>query len=80
MNKCAECFHRNVCDGELVYGWHQCPEFVQAADIAIIKHGKWKLHKNGDGTCDQCRFTQLHIWDFDNYQKYCGVCGAKMSV
>ena len=49
-----------------------------AADVAPVVHGKWKLHTNGDGTCDQCGFRQAHIWDYDNWQNYCGVCGAKM--
>lgn len=29
-------------------------------------------------TCDQCGFTQKNVWDYDNYQNYCGHCGAKM--
>ena len=40
---------------------------------------KWKLHKNGDGTCSRCHFTQLNVWDYDNWQKYCGHCGAHMT-
>lgn len=48
------------------------------ADVAPVVHGKWKLHDNGDGTCDQCGFRQKHIWDYDNWQNYCGVCGADM--
>ena len=43
-----------------------------------VKHGKWKLHKNGSGTCDQCNFTQKDVWDMDRWQRYCGVCGAIM--
>lgn len=43
-------------------------------------HGKWRLHDDGSGTCDQCRCTQKNVWDYDNWQKYCGVCGAEMSI
>ncbi len=43
-----------------------------------VKHGRWILHDNGSGTCDQCNFTQKHIWDDDGWQNYCGVCGADM--
>lgn len=49
-----------------------------AAEVAEVKHGTWKLHKDGSGTCDQCRFTQKNVWDYDNSQNYCGHCGAKM--
>lgn len=47
-------------------------------EYAEVKHGRWILHDNGSGTCDQCRFTQKNVWDDDNQQNYCGVCGAKM--
>lgn len=42
------------------------------------KKGKWILHKDGSGTCDQCRFTQIAVWDYDGWQNFCGHCGAKM--
>lgn len=44
------------------------------------KQGKWKLNKDGSGTCDQCGITQKNVWDYDNYQNYCGHCGVKMSI
>jgi hypothetical protein len=40
--------------------------------------GEWTFHKDGSGTCDQCGTTQKNVWDMDNYQSYCGHCGAKM--
>ena len=40
--------------------------------------GEWKLHSNGSGTCSQCHFTQKNVWDYDNWQNFCGVCGARM--
>ena len=49
-----------------------------ASDVVEVKYGTWKLHKNGSGTCDQCHFTQRGVWDYDNWQRYCGVCGARM--
>ena len=48
------------------------------ADVVEVKHGKWKLHPDGSGTCDQCGRTQKSVWDYDNAQRYCGCCGAKM--
>jgi hypothetical protein len=52
--------------------------FCGKADVVPVKHGRWKLRRGGKGTCDQCNFTQLNVWDYDNWQRYCGCCGAKM--
>lgn len=41
--------------------------------------GKWKLHKDGSGTCDQCGGTAKNVWDYDSWQNYCGHCGVKMT-
>ena len=49
-----------------------------AADVVKVKHGTWKLHSNGSGTCDQCHFTQRAVYDQDSWQRFCGVCGARM--
>lgn len=48
------------------------------ADVEVVKYGRWKLGRGGKGICDQCNFTQLNVWDYDNWQRYCGCCGAKM--
>lgn len=50
----------------------------EAPAVAPVVHGKWKFHKDGSGTCNKCGFTQKNVWDYDNHQNYCGVCGAKM--
>lgn len=50
----------------------------EAPAVAPVVHGKWKLNKDGSGTCNKCGFTQKNVWDYDNHQNYCGVCGAKM--
>lgn len=50
-------------------------EYVEYAPVI---HAKWKLHKDGSGTCSQCNFTQRDVWDYDSHQRFCGVCGAKM--
>jgi hypothetical protein len=49
-----------------------------AADVVEVRRGKWKLHDDGSATCSECGCRQLHIWDFDNHQNFCGVCGADM--
>jgi NADH pyrophosphatase NudC (nudix superfamily) len=50
------------------------------ANYVKQREGKWKLCDGGFGTCSACNFTQASVWDFDNYQRYCGHCGAKMSL
>lgn len=42
--------------------------------------GYWKLGSCGFGTCSVCKFTQSSVYDQDTYQRYCGCCGAKMSL
>lgn len=79
-SQCKECFHENICDREIGYGWCECPAFVPSADIVKIKRGKWTLNKDGSGTCSQCNRTQKNVWDYDNWQNYCGHCGAKMNI
>jgi hypothetical protein len=53
---------------------------IKDADVAPVVHGRWKLRDDGSGTCSECRFTQKYVWDYDNWQNYCGVCGAKMDL
>lgn len=52
----------------------------QWVEYAPVIHATWTLNKTGTGTCSNCHFTQANVWDHDNYQQYCGVCGAKMSL
>lgn len=51
---------------------------IESKHRITVKRGRWKLHDDGSGTCDQCGTRQLHIWDFDNWQNFCGHCGADM--
>lgn len=55
-------------------------EKAPAADVAPVVHGHWKLRDDGSGTCSECGFTQKNVWDYDNWQNYCGVCGADMRL
>ena len=48
------------------------------ADVVEVRHGEWKLHPDGSGTCSCCNRTQKSVWDYDNAQNFCGHCGAKM--
>ena len=40
--------------------------------------GKWKLNKDGSGTCSECRRTRNDVWDMDNWDNFCSHCGAEM--
>ncbi len=51
---------------------------IENAETVEIKHGGWILHPDGSGTCKVCGKHQMYIWDFDHWQNFCGVCGAKM--
>ena len=59
---------------------HKCKEarMLIAKGYAKQIEGEWDFHKDGNGTCNQCGTTQKNVWDMDNYQLYCGHCGAKM--
>ena len=49
-----------------------------AADVVEVRHARWINPQNGNATCSYCRFRQKGIYDDDNEQNFCGVCGAKM--
>lgn len=53
-------------------------KLAPTADVAEVKHGHWILHSDGSGTCTRCGFTQKNVWDYDNWQNFCGHCGTKM--
>ncbi len=48
------------------------------ADVEEVKRSEWILRKDGSGTCKRCGFTQRNVWDMDNWQNFCGHCGADM--
>lgn len=49
------------------------------ADVVEVKRGKWvSHHPDGSATCSVCGRKQKDVWDFDNWQNFCGHCGADM--
>lgn len=52
--------------------------FGRKKDVKAVVHDLWEMHPDGSGTCCNCHFTQKNVWDYDNWQNYCGHCGAKM--
>ena len=41
------------------------------------KTGTW-IAKHGWAQCSECGVWQQNIYDWDNWQNYCGHCGAEM--
>lgn len=58
----------------------KCRQAILRMRNQTEKVGKWKLHPDGSGTCDQCNYTSKDVYDMDNYQQHCGHCGSKMSI
>ena len=82
---CKNCLHYEVClavfSSKGMYLGDDAEKmkcFKNKADFAEIKHGKWQLHPDGSGTCSVCGKHQVCIWDLDNWQNFCGHCGADM--
>lgn len=73
---CSTC----ACDkvsNHYIHGYEDCGNYISVDAVEVV-HGQWKFHKDGSGTCNRCGFTQKNVWDYDNWQNYCGHCGAKM--
>lgn len=82
--KTVERFLEGICEAlcdnvedDLQYVLYRMDEMVPA-DVKPVVQSKWKLNKDGSGTCQNCHCTQGAIWDHDNWQNYCGRCGADM--
>ena len=89
MASCMECIHFNPCNmhGNIIvekptkgndWGLHnevekECKYFTPTADVAEVKHGRWKGAGMGDYYCSLCQEV-VSGSDF----KYCPNCGAKM--
>ena len=58
------------------YAYGVCLSEIEHADTA--PSAKWHLYPDGSAMCMRCRRIQIHIWDFDNIQRYCGCCGSDM--
>jgi hypothetical protein len=66
----------NIIQGDVAFGIYA---YLLGNARLLDRRGKWRLHEDGSGTCDQCKTTQKNVWDYDNWQNYCGHCGAKMN-
>ena len=51
---------------------------LPAAEVKPVHFGRWLFEKDGSARCSECHCWQDHIWDLDDWQNYCGHCGADM--
>ena len=83
VKTCGDCIHADICEHNPTIEFNReniagCGSFRDKDDFVEVRRGKWELHDDGSATCLECGCRQLHIWDFDNYQNFCGHCGADM--
>ena len=60
------------------YGWRdkQILNFIPAADVVPVRHGRWNRDKDGLVWCCLCGFGQER--SEDRPYAYCPDCGARM--
>lgn len=75
---CSMCEPRYSDDSCFKYYAGVITDFLIANGVTIRERGEWKFNKDGSGTCNRCRITQMNVWDYDNHQNFCGHCGADM--
>ena len=49
-----------------------CIRYIDAADVAQVRHGRWIKHDDGVFTCSECENAE------SNESHFCRYCGAKM--
>ena len=57
-----------------------CIRYMDASDVAPVRHGEWVVCGDGDNVpwmCSHCGKTTAHKYKV-MYGKYCPNCGAKM--
>ena len=52
-----------------------CIRYMDAADVAPLRHGRWLHRKNGVAYCSECEIDTV-----EDETEYCPNCGAKMEL
>ena len=97
IKRCVDCFHYNACK-DWVDGWVGkdsifpyeanadevlCEYFKPTADVAEVRHGKWRVHDSDLGyvqfACSLCE-ELVTLDDEEKPYPYCPNCGAKMDA
>ena len=88
MATCNDCVHYEACKKIFQISFKDftdytfvktCELYKPTADVVEVKRGEWvSHHPDGSAICSVCGRKQKDVWDFDNWQNYCGHCGADM--
>ena len=52
-----------------------CIRYMDAADVAPVRHGRWLHRKNGVAYCSDCEVDAV-----EDETEYCPNCGCKMDL
>lgn len=68
----------NDCLGQVNYSREDaadCIRYMDAADVAPVRHGRWLHRKNGVAYCSECEIDTV-----EDETEYCPNCGATMDL
>lgn len=75
---CEATMYRRICDVEIEIGK------MDAEDVASVQHGKWIPRVDTDTPMHECSVCGARVvkgfYEYDNPNKYCYHCGAKMDL
>ena len=52
-----------------------CIRYMDAADVAPVRHGRWERTADGAALCTACK-RKMNPYQYGN--AFCSLCGAKM--
>lgn len=52
-----------------------CIRYMDAANVAPVRHGRWLHRKNGVAYCSECKIDTV-----EDETNYCSNCGATMKL
>ena len=68
----------NDCLGQVSYSREDaadCIFWLDTADVAPVRHGKWLYRKNGVAYCSECEVDTV-----EDETNYCPNCGCRMDL
>ena len=81
--KCGDCFYADLCEeSEILDGFNRdnpayCSLFLNSADVAPVRHGRW-VNTHSDSEFVQCCLCKYPVYAAWNVTNYCPNCGADM--
>lgn len=83
---CDFCFHQKVCKGTGNQPCTKCSHYMDAANVAPVRHGRWERDEWGSylRRCSVCKKSPVYKDERGNsvavYVDVCINCGAKMDL